>query len=104
MYGCDEAISEFGKSLEEARLFDIVFQGGANLADGEVQAMLKIDKGLRSPNTFGKFRPAYDVARARNEQNQDFGGLGLQFDADSIVAEFSGVEIKLEAFEDGNHS
>jgi hypothetical protein len=102
--GCDKTIPELGNRLEKTGLLGSVVQSRANLPDCIVQAMLEIDEGFRAPNAFGNFCPTYDLPRTRSEEDENFGRLGLELDAGSIPAQFSGMEIKLEALEDGNPS
>ena len=82
----NKAISSPGHSLEKLRIIPVIFQGGADLADGEIQALLEIDKCLRSPNLLRQFVAADGFACATDEQHQDLGRLGLKLNEDVVAA------------------
>jgi hypothetical protein len=50
--GSDEAVAASYNSLQELRVFGIVFEGDANLADGRVDSLFHVDEDVFSPKHF----------------------------------------------------
>jgi hypothetical protein len=81
-------------------MFRIVLQGGADLPDGEVQALFEVYECFRAPDFLGQVLPGDDFARPADQQGQNFGGLRLELYGSSIPAQFSRTQIQCEVGEE----
>jgi hypothetical protein len=77
-------------------MFGIVLQGGADLPDGKVEALLEVDERLRAPNLPSQVLPGDDFAGATYQHGQNLGGLALELQGNSIPPQFAGAEIQFE--------
>src|SRR6202012_5340788 len=76
----DEAIALAGDGLEEARVFGIVAQGLADLADGGVDAVLGVDEDLGVPEALGDLGAGDEAAFGGGEEDEELERLALQTD------------------------
>jgi len=85
----DEPIPNARHGLEVARHIGIIFQGIADLAYGEVDAVLEIYEGVLGPQSRFDLRTGDDLARAGGEEDQELCRLGLELDPGAM-------EVKLQ--------
>jgi hypothetical protein len=77
-------------------MISIVPQRCADLPDGEIESLLKINKSIGVPYLPNDFFSVYKFARVAGQQYQEAAGLFWQFHANSTAAEFTGVHVQLE--------
>ena len=77
----------------------IVAQGRANLLDAEVQALLKIDKGVSTPKVFLNFLASDQLSTPAGKKNQKLRRLRLQLDRLSTPPQFPRVWIEFKGSE-----
>jgi hypothetical protein len=56
----------------------VIFQGSADLPDGEVEALLEIYERLRAPHLPGQVLPRDDFSGTAYQHGQDLGRLRLE--------------------------
>ena len=96
LYGRDEAISTAGQRLYIARTGGGVSQCLADFVDRGVQAVVEIDECIRRPKLLLQLFSRDYFARALQQQGEYLKGLTLQAQLHSILAEFTGAEVKFE--------
>jgi hypothetical protein len=64
-------------------------QGLADPVDGFIEAAVEIDGCVRGPKPFLEFVPRHDFARALDEGYESLKRLLLQFDPDTLLAQFA---------------
>jgi hypothetical protein len=95
----NEAITAFGQGFQKARVVGVVFQGGANLSNCEVETLLKIYEGFRTPDLLGQFLACNHFPWAADQQPQDFGRLWLKFQRSPIPSQFSVAAVQFKSAE-----
>jgi len=58
--------------------------------------MVEIDKGVAGPEAFAQFVAANNLAWLFKKNRQDLKGLFGQLDAQTMLAQFEGFEVKVE--------
>ena len=61
-----------------------------------VQASLKIHERVLRPQPRAELLSRHHRARFLDQRPQDLQRLGLQFDADALLAQFTGIDLELE--------
>ena len=82
----NEAVSLAGDSLDEARLFGIIAQDLADLADGGVDSVFGIDEDVLAPEAIDDFLAGGDAALFLNEKEEEFHRDALQFQHAAMAA------------------
>src|ERR1700759_2153274 len=97
--GSDEAVATFRQGLDKARMFRIILQRDANLADGEAQALLKVYEGFGIPDLLKDFLARNDFSCMRNKQDENLRGLQGQLYQFPIPAQFPRTQVQLKVRE-----
>src|SRR5207244_1475392 len=74
----------------------MIVERGTDLLDAGVQAVLEVNEGFLAPNLLPELLPSDQLAGARGEQDEDFGGLGRQVDLPPGFPEFAALGVQLE--------
>jgi len=80
MYRSQKPISPAGNGLNKARILSAVAQGVPESADGCVEAVVEVDKGVCGPQPALQLFPGNYLSRSFQQQGKDLEGLFLQFD------------------------
>jgi len=64
--------------------------------DGIVDAVIKVNEGIRGPHPLPQFFPRNQFARLFEQNLQELERLLLQSDPDSVLVQFSGVLVEFE--------
>ena len=80
----------------------VIFENGPDLPDGEVQTLLKIDKGIRAPDLLRQILPGHHFSRAVDQQRQNSGGLRLKFQDGPVAAQFPRAQVEFKVSETDN--
>ncbi len=93
----DESVASFWQSFQKSRPVSVVLERGTNLADGVIQALLKIYKRLRPPDLLGQFLARDHLAGSPNQHRQNLGGLRLELQGTPVATQVSiaAVEFKV---------
>jgi hypothetical protein len=68
----------------------------AQLPDGDIQARIKVDKGVFRPKTRVQVGPAYGLAGIFQERLENLSRLALQLEAYAMLAQTAAVRLELE--------
>jgi hypothetical protein len=90
------AVAPPGERLHVARVYGAVAEGGADLADAEVQRLLEIDEGAGGPDLRLHLLARHHVAGAAGQQRQHLEGLRLKAHEGPAPAQLPGSEIHFE--------
>ena len=71
----------------------MIVQGGTDLLDAGVQPVLEVNEGFLAPNLLPELLSSNQLAGARGEQDEDFGGLGRQVDLHPGFPEFATLRV-----------
>ena len=85
--------------MNEFGLIRVIAQGGANLLNAEVQALLKIDKGISTPKVLLDFFASDQLSAAAGKKNQKLRRLRRQLDRQPPLPQFSSTWIELKGSE-----
>jgi hypothetical protein len=69
--GPDKSIPTLGECFDKARIFSIVCECAANLVNGEIDSVLKLDECGFSPEVPPDFLSRHDLSGSLDEQQQD---------------------------------
>jgi len=86
--------SRFGGDV--ARLVRRVGKSVAQLSDCDIQALIKVHKGVLRPKTRAQVGPAYGLAGIFQEGLENLSRLALQLKAKAMLAQIAAVRLKLE--------
>ena len=67
----------------------MIVQRGTDLLDAGVQPVLEVNERFLAPNQLSELLSSDQLAGARSEQDEDFGGLGRQVDLHPAFPEFA---------------
>ena len=95
-YGGYEAVAAAGEGFDEAWVGGGVAEGFADAVDGGVDAVFVVDEGAVGPELAGDLFAGEEVAGPLEEQAEDLEGLGVELDADALLAELSGGGVGFE--------
>jgi hypothetical protein len=99
LHCCNKAVSATRKGFQKAWPLGRVAQGLSHFADGGVQAIVEVDKGIVLPQALVKFFAAYDLARVSGQVRKQFEGLPLEAHHGTIAMQLPGTQINLEVRE-----
>ena len=85
--------------MNEFGLIGVIAKRRANLLNAEVQALLKIDKRLRTPKGFPDFFASDQLAAPAGEENQELRRLRRQLDRPSTLPQLPAAWIELKGSE-----
>ena len=74
----------------------VIVEDGTDFPDGKVQTLLEIDECLRAPYLAGDVLSGDDFPVPADQQDENLGGLRLEFERGSVSAEFSRAQVKFE--------
>jgi hypothetical protein len=95
-HGGDKTIPSPGDGLDEARLFGIVLQYLADLADGAVDAVVGIEKGALAPDTLDNLLARNDLSPLLDKKEQNLEWNPLQLEHTTGATEFIGLGIEFD--------
>jgi hypothetical protein len=81
----DKTVTSLRERLNEAGCIGIVFQGGADLSNRKVQALIEIYKSVLTPNLLGELAPGYDLASTLHQQYEYLGRLWREIERNAIA-------------------
>src|SRR5215469_3332512 len=91
-YRRNEAIPSPRQCFYEPGVFRGIAQYFSKLVDSRVQVAFDVDKSV-APQVVLQFLPGDDLARARQQQPQDFKRLTAEFKLDPALADLAGLQI-----------
>src|SRR5580704_19796818 len=94
-YGSDETIATPGQGFDKKRTVGGIAQSIAKPLDRGVEAVVKVDKGVRGPKSGPKLLAGDDLTRIFEQDGQDLKWLVLELDPLAVLAQFGGGEIRL---------
>src|SRR5262249_61083487 len=80
LHGRDESISLAGDRLHEAGLLRVVLERLADLADGGIDAVVRVEEDIPSPDPLDDPVPADELSLLFDEETQDLHGDALQLE------------------------
>jgi hypothetical protein len=92
---CNEFVPTTADRGYEARAFGVVIEGLTQFADGGIQAVIEVDKGVRRPEAFTELLAADHLARAFKKNVKNFKRAVLELNSSPVLAEFRPCEIGL---------
>ena len=92
-YGGYEAVAAAGEGFDEAGAGGGVAEGFADAVDGGVDAVFVVDEGTVGPELAGDFFAGEEGSGLLEEHAEDLEGLGVELDADALLAELSGGSV-----------
>src|SRR5262249_32628581 len=93
---CNKAIPLAGNCLDKLRLFGIVLQDLANLADGAPDAVIGVEENSVTPNFSDNLLAGNNLAPVLKQKNQDLQRNTFQFEHMTVTAQPTGMDVKLE--------
>ena len=97
--GRDEAVAAAGEGFDETGIAGSVTERFAEPIDRGVDAVFVVDEGSFGPEFAADFLAGEDFARPVQEHAEDPEGLRVEFDAESLTAQFTGGKIDFEGAE-----
>ena len=89
----DEPVAALGQRLHKTRVLGAVAQSFAQLIDGDAQAVVKVNSGLRAPEQLLQRFVSDNLAGMFEKRRQQLEGLALQPDMHTGTAQFATVQI-----------
>jgi hypothetical protein len=74
----------------------LIAEGGPDLLDAEVQALVEVDEGVAAPDLAAQLFPRDDVSRPSDEEREHLERLLLKLDQHAALAQLAVAEIDLE--------
>ena len=94
--GRDEPVATSRHGFHKSGIFRDIPQRIPHLADGAVDCIVEIDKGVGVPELFLDLFPRDHFAGALDQEGQDLEWLLLNFDADAALSQFARLKIQFE--------
>src|ERR1700682_2926417 len=91
----NKAVATTRKRLDEARVFGGIVQSFTEPHDCRVEAVIKVDEGVAGPEAALQFFASDHFPAVFQKDGEDLTGLFLELDANAVLAEFAGPEVKL---------
>ena len=79
MYRCHKPISPAGDGLDKTGILSAVAQGVPEPADGRIETVVEVDKGVCGPQPALQLFPRNHFSRSFEQQGKNLEGLFLQF-------------------------
>src|SRR5207253_4062829 len=98
----DETVAATRQGLNKPWIVSIVSQREADLGNGCIQRLLKINKGIFRPDFLAQLFPSHQLARAFQQQGTDLKRLALQGHLDPILVQFPGLKVRFKDSETNN--
>jgi hypothetical protein len=92
----DEAVSTAGKGFDEAGVVGGVSERLSDAVYGGVEAVLEVSEGVGGPEFLLQLFAGDQFSAAEEQGFEHLEGLAGQADADALLAQFGGLEIRLE--------
>src|ERR1700735_4720705 len=91
--GEKEAVSAARDGFDEARIFGIVREGVAELADGSIQAGFEVNEGVARPKASPQFLTSRDLAGLLGQGRKHLKRLFLQTNSGAEFPQFASPQI-----------
>ena len=88
----DKPVTTFWKGLDIAGIIGGVSQGASELADRDIDSLVKVAEGLVGPQPVAQFLPADNLSRTFEQNLQKLQGLLLHSDSQAGFAHFTRFE------------
>jgi hypothetical protein len=95
-YRSNESVSATGHRLDKARPVGRIAQCIPQPTDRSIEAVVKIDKGIRRPQFAPQLLASDYFARVLQQSDQNLKGLFLQSDLRSVSAQFTCSQVQFE--------
>jgi len=93
-----EAIAFSGNGAEETRVFGIVFEGLAGLADSSVDAVVGVNEDIFTPDGQEDFLSGDETVAVLGKQEEQLEGNAFEFDETAGAAQLEGAWVEFEVF------
>ena len=103
LYRRDETISHARHCLDELRIFGVVAENVAELADGCVDAVFGIDENLTGPEVLRDLGASDELVLAGDQQDKELHRLALKTKRVAVAEQLKGsaIEAEITEFVDG---
>ena len=92
----EEAIAATSNGFHKAGTLGGVAKGLANFADRFVEPVVEIHESVGGPEFLLKLLASYDLAVVLKQHRQDFEGLLLKADSQTVLPQFACAKIQFE--------
>jgi hypothetical protein len=96
--GRNETITEPRECLDEARLFCLIVESNADLADAEIKALFKIDERVLTPDCVSNLVARHHRARITEEEGENSRWLLLNSSGHTFSTQFECLLVQFEFF------
>src|SRR5207302_5276745 len=90
----NEAVAVLGHGLQITRALGIVLERSPNLPDGEVETVLEIYVGFRTPHLLSQLLSGNHLSSTADQNRKNYCGLRLELQSSAVAAKLSGAAIQ----------
>jgi hypothetical protein len=92
----DKAIALSRHGAQESRVIRILLQGGADFADGSVDAVIGVHKNILAPNALKDLVPGDELSPLFRKKEKQFQGDSFEADNAARAAQLKSAEVELK--------